>query len=87
MGYRNYMEDAVLGELGGVLENMKDMCKCEKCRQDIVCYALNRLPAKYVSTDLGNAYTKLHQIRVQTKADIAVQLMEGVKIVKDNPRH
>ncbi|NQT89982.1 MAG: late competence development ComFB family protein [Candidatus Omnitrophica bacterium] len=87
MAYKNYMEDAVIDELIGVLEQLKEACACERCREDIVTYALNRLPAKYVATDLGNVYTKLHQVKAQAKTDIVVRLMEAAKVVKENPRH
>ena len=87
MAYRNYTEDAVIDELVGVLDQLKDNCKCEKCRQDIIAYALNRLPAKYVVTDLGGVYTKLHQFKTQTRADITIQLVEAAKVVKAKPRH
>jgi len=87
MAYRNYMEDAVIEELNGVLEELKGACKCQRCREDILAYTLNRLPAKYVVTALGNAYTKLNQLKVQSKADITVQLIEAAKLVKAKPRH
>jgi competence protein ComFB len=87
MAYRNYTEDAVLEELVGVLDQLKDSCKCEKCRQDMLAYALNRLPPKYVVTDLGGVYTKLYQFKAQAKADAAVRLVEAARVVKANPRH
>ncbi|MDP2928757.1 MAG: late competence development ComFB family protein [Candidatus Omnitrophota bacterium] len=46
MAFRNYMEEAVIEELNGVLEQLEGACKSEKCRQDMTAYALNRLPAK-----------------------------------------
>jgi len=87
MAYHNYMEYAVIEELTSLLETLIDTCKCERCREDMAAYALNRLAAKYVATDLGNAYTKLSQLKVQARTDIIVQLMEALKVVKANPRH
>lgn len=87
MSYKNYMEDAVIEELTTLLEQSRDICKCEMCREDIVAYALNRLPAKYVATELGNIYTHLNQLKAQSRADIIVQLMEAAKVVKAKPRH
>lgn len=87
MPLKNYMEDVVVGELNSVLEKLDDVCDCQKCREDIVAYALNRLPAKYVVTDLGNIYTKLNQTKAQAQADVVVQLTEAAKVVKANPRH
>ncbi len=76
MAFRNYMEEGVVEELPGVLERLKDACKREKCRQDMVTYALNRLPPKYVATDLGNVYTKLNQMKAQARADIQDPILE-----------
>lgn len=87
MAYKNYMEEAVVSELNGALEQLTDVCKCEKCREDMAAYALNRLPPKYVVTFLGNVYTKLNQLKAQTMADIIVRLMEAAKVVSGKPRH
>ena len=86
MPYKNYMEEAVFHELRDLLEGL-DVCKCERCQEDMVAWSLNRLPSKYVVTNLGRAYTKLNQIRAQAKTDIVVALMKAVEIVKENPRH
>ncbi len=87
MAFRNYMEEAVIEELSGVLEQLEGACKCERCRENMVTYALNRLPAKYASTLLGDIYTKLHQVKAQSRTDITVKLMEAARVVKAHPRH
>jgi competence protein ComFB len=87
MAFRNYMEEAVVEEFTSFLKNRKDACPCEKCRQDMVAYVLNRMPAKYVVTDLGSAYTKLDQLKTQSRADILVRLMEASEVVRKKPRH
>ncbi len=50
----NVMEDCVEQKLNSVLPQMEQYCRCNKCRRDMEAYALNRLPAKYVSTFRGN---------------------------------
>lgn len=87
MAFKNYMEDAIIEELNSLFKGMKDICKCERCREDMVAWSLNRLPAKYVATDLGNVYTKLNQVKVQSKADIVVVLTKAANLVKEKPRH
>ena len=81
------MEVAVVDEILSLLRNLKDTCKCERCREDIVCLALNRLPSKYVATEAGYIYTKLNQMKAQAKTDITVQLIQAAKEVNKNPRH
>ena len=87
MPYKNYMEDAVLDEILGVLDQLEGFCGCERCREDMVAWTLNQLPSKYVTTVLGAAYTKFNQLQAQSRADIVVTLMNAAKVVKANPRH
>ncbi len=87
MAYKNYMEEAVVDELNGVIDQLDNVCKCEVCRQDMVAWSLNRLPAKYVVTSLGHIYTKMNQLKTQTRADILVRLLEAAKVVRGKPRH
>ncbi|MBT3181789.1 MAG: late competence development ComFB family protein [Deltaproteobacteria bacterium] len=87
MSYRNYMEDAVLNEYDNVVKEIEGICRCERCKEDMIAYTLNRMSAKYVVTDLGHAYTKLNQLKVQNRMDIVVQLIEASDIVRNNPRH
>lgn len=83
---KNYMEDCVQDMLPAVVRNM-DICKCEKCCLDILAYALNHLPPKYVATRTGHLYTKLDAMHNQFDADIVTALTTGAKIVGSNPRH
>ena len=87
MLYRNYMEDAALEELDEVLDRMDGFCGCEKCRNDMAAWALNRLSPKYVATGSGAIYTKLEQLKAQSRADVVMKLMEAAKVVKAHPRH
>jgi len=86
MELHNYMEDIVLNNLNLLLEK-EDMCKCEKCRLDIMALALNRLPSKYVVTQKGHVYAKLAELELQLKADIIRELTRAIEIVKKNPQH
>jgi len=80
------MEDIVLNNLNLLLEK-EDMCKCEKCRLDIMALALNRLPSKYVVTQKGHVYAKLAELELQLKADVIRELTRAIEIVKKNPQH
>ena len=86
MKLHNYMEDIVLSNLNLLLEK-EDMCKCEKCRLDIMALALNRLPSKYVVTQKGHVYAKLAELELQLKADVIRELTRAIEIVKKNPQH
>ena len=83
---KNYMEVCVSDMLPAVTKFM-DNCKCEKCNMDIMAYALNNLPPKYVATRKGHLYTKLEVMHSQFDADIITALTNGAKLVANNPRH
>ena len=86
MRLHNYMEDIVLNNLNLLLEK-ENMCKCEKCKLDIMALALNRLPSKYVVTHKGHIYAKLAELELQLKADVIRELTKAIEIVKNNPQH
>ncbi|MDI3509147.1 MAG: competence protein ComFB [Clostridiales bacterium] len=83
---RNYMEDVVEHTLKLILPNL-DVCKCEICQMDMMAYALNHLPPKYVVTPEGELYSKLAELVQQSEVDAEVALIEAAKVVSKNPRH
>lgn len=83
----NYMEDAVKHVLEGLLASKKEVCKCPKCKLDIVALALNQLPSKYVVTETGRMYTKLKEQEIQFRADIIRELTKAITTVSSKPRH
>ncbi len=87
MEIHNYMEDAVKNILDEILAERQDLCKCEKCRLDMMAWALNRLPPKYVVTHKGRVYTKLQEINLQFKTDIIRESAKAVEHIKNNPQH
>lgn len=82
----NYMEACVAELLPAVIDK-SDICKCDKCRMDIMAYALNHLPPKYVATRKGHMYAKLDAMHTQFSTDIITALSTGMEIVGANPRH
>lgn len=83
---KNYMETLLLEKLDEVIHEL-DCCKCDKCRMDIMSYALNRLPPKYVATYEGQVYSKLDTLSVQYETDLMCALYQAARIVTENPHH
>ncbi|MEZ0536228.1 late competence development ComFB family protein [Caldicellulosiruptoraceae bacterium PP1] len=83
---KNYMEDAVISLLDKVLKDI-DVCKCEKCKNDILALSLNRLPPKYVVTEEGELYTRIESLKEQFEIDIIASIAAAAFIVKQNPKH
>lgn len=81
------MEDLVISEVEKIFQEREDMCKCDKCKLDVVALVLNRLPSKYVVTAKGRVYTKLQQLDIQFRSDVLRELTKAIKFVKDNPKH
>ena len=84
--YKNIMEDLVEEEFARAAETL-GCCTCEDCRQDIIAYALNQLPPKYVASRTGEVYSKTFILRNQHYADVMAALTKGARLVADHPRH
>lgn len=88
MRLKNYMEDAARNTLDELLEKRRpEVCKCSRCRLDILAHALNHLPPKYVVTDKGHTFTRVAEMQQQFGADLVVALSKAIKHVSANPRH
>jgi competence protein ComFB len=84
----NYMEDIVADLLEEMLKDVDDsVCKCSKCRLDIMALALNKLPPRYVVTEKGRVYAKVMEMELQFKADVAKELTKALAKVKGKPQH
>ena len=80
------MEDIVKDKLDEVIDTL-GCCKCEKCRSDIISYALNRLEPKYANSEFGAAMLKVDTMSHQFEVDLLAAVYEGAEKVKQHPRH
>lgn len=87
MNLVNLMEKEVEAVTNEVVKGMKDICHCEKCKLDIIALVLNKLPARYVVTTKGYAYSKASTLNYQFSADIITAVTNAINIVAKNPRH
>ena len=55
-------------------------------REDVLVYALNRVPPHYVATTRGEVMTRMDMLRDQLRADATVVLIEGFRFVAAKPR-
>ena len=84
--YVNMMEAIVEEELA-VLGDSLDCCMCPKCKSDIIAYALNHLPPRYVATQAGGAISKADSSRIQHVTDVRTAVVQAAQMVRENPRH
>lgn len=87
MEVRNVMEKMVWDNLDRVLGEVKLSCDCEKCRADVVAFALNRLKPRYVTTDRGETISKAMNLEFQAFLDVIAALTVAAELVGKHPRH
>ncbi|AEF17197.1 Late competence development protein ComFB [Thermoanaerobacterium xylanolyticum LX-11] len=86
MELKNYMEEAVKDVIDNVLKDL-DVCKCGKCKLDIMALTLNNLPPKYYDTEKGEVYTKVNELKRQFEVDIISQITKAAFYVNQHKRH
>jgi len=86
MKYKNLVEDHVVEAYGKLKSHFPEFCGCEICRADVVVFALNRLPPRYVATLEGTVVTEVNLDKQQGRAAIDVAVLDGLKRVARSPR-
>ncbi|MEG0707078.1 MAG: late competence development ComFB family protein [Cellulosilyticaceae bacterium] len=83
---KNYMEDLVEELLVEVLNQM-DMCKCQKCKNDVCAIVLNHLKPLYATSSGGRVFMKFDRLKQQSRADVLAEITQAAKIVAKGTRH
>lgn len=82
----NLVEARALAAYEALVPQFPDFCGCEICRGDVLVYALNRLQARYVATAEGKIMTELALDSDQSRVNVDVMIMEGLRKVTMAPR-
>ncbi|MEO8201259.1 MAG: late competence development ComFB family protein [Gemmatimonadota bacterium] len=82
----NLVEARVLSAYDSLRPQFPDFCGCDICRGDVLVFALNRLQARYVATNEGKVMTELNLDSEQSRVNIDVMIMEGLRKVSMAPR-
>jgi competence protein ComFB len=83
---KNVTEDIVFKKLEQIKDTLEG-CKCSRCKLDIIAYALNHLPPKYVITSEGELIAHLEAENTQFDTDLTTLIIQASKIVAANPHH
>lgn len=83
---RNYMEDVILEKYGHTIKMLK-ACTCEKCKKDIMAYALNELPSHYIAVKPVMIEDTVRELRSSLEVKVSSALIQAVQHVKANPQH
>lgn len=85
---KNLLEGAVLGIYANLIANDPSVCSCANCREDTLAYVLNKTRPRYSGgTDTGMALIALDLQKDQTRAQLAVIVLDAIQRVAANPRH
>ena len=87
MKLHNIMEALVADSLESLLSRIDNVCKCEKCRLDIMALTLNKLQPKYVACNRGETFAKTVSLDFQFHADVTKELTKALEIVRKRPLH
>ncbi len=83
---KNVTEQLVTRAFQEIRPTVPELCDCPVCREDVLVYALNRLPPHYTSTLKGEVVSKLEMEAGQGSIDVTVVLLDGMRRVADSPR-
>ena len=83
---QNLVEAHVVAAYDQLRGHYPDFCGCDICRGDVLVYALNRLPARYVASREGMVVTELNLDKDQTRVTVEINVMEGFRKVAHSPR-
>jgi hypothetical protein len=62
-------------------------CACRQCQDDVIRHTMNHLRPRYVGTAVGSAVTRVSLSLEQTRAEVAVVVLDAMRRVSLNPRH
>jgi competence protein ComFB len=82
----NLVEDHAVAAYDAMRPHFPEFCGCETCREDALVYALNRIPARYVSTPTGSVVTEVNLEKGQSRAAIEVAMMDALRKIAASPR-
>jgi hypothetical protein len=82
----NVMEEHVRAAYDRLKGTAKDFVDTPAHREDVIVYALNRLPPKYVVSDQGKAVTGAALDEPQHRTAIDVKVIEAIARVTRAPR-
>ena len=83
---RNLVEEHARELYAEIRDRFPDFCGCETCAQDVLIYALNRLPPRYVGGREGAVVTEVNLEKEQNRAPIDVAMMEALRKISAAPR-
>ncbi|ASS75817.1 hypothetical protein CIG75_13000 [Tumebacillus algifaecis] len=87
MKVMNLMEQIVEEVFDEHWQNLKIVCSCQICKNDMMAVALNALPPRYVAHNKGRAIVQARMMHEQMKADVLLEVTRAAILVGTKPSH
>lgn len=81
------MELLVRGALADSLSKADGVCRCDRCRLDMMAHALNNLPPRYIVSTRGNTRAYLDSLQGQNQVDVLLAVNNAIQAIGQRPRH
>jgi competence protein ComFB len=93
MDLHNTNEDIIIAEVTEIFDSLEkngnpdNICTCDQCRMDTMCYVLNRIEPHYIVSNRGAVRVERETIaNQQRQADIVTMIREGIDKINENKR-
>ena len=84
----NALEEVVRNTFRTLRERDASYCRCQRCEDDVMTWAMNNARPRYVSElPLGAAVTRVALSQDGAKAEIAVVVLDAMRRTAAHPRH
>lgn len=85
---KNLLEDTIASVYSDLRVQNPEYCACDNCRTDVMAIALNSTRPRYGGgADVGHALMAVDLQKDQTRATIAVLVLDAMRRVAASPRH
>lgn len=85
---KNLLEGTIASVYAELRAQNPEFCDCENCRTDVMAIALNAARPRYGGgADVGHALMAVDLQKHQTRATIAVLVLDAMRRVAATPRH
>lgn len=87
MAVKNVMEIVVKDVLKTNLQQFQLTCTCERCLDDVLAYALNHLPPRYIVNPDHQPYIRaVHEVNRDEAINVLRVVTQAATIISEQPR-
>lgn len=86
-GFLVNLTEMLVKEKADEIMDRLNVCKCSKCKYDVLALTLNSLTNKFVTSNTGRLHIQLEVYKKQSETDIVAALTRASVRVKGSPHH